>query len=168
MACSKIGTVCDAERENSKERGTHLDCAPLPGENGRLAFVAEEIVFTISKLCAEDFSVPFQDLKVFQSIIIHVIGRDRGRTLMARELPGSSSNLYSVSGSSTHSLVLELPELLADMETKYHADKERRCFVMNFGYAPRRRVHKDASEDTGAPGTVRVRTGTHHQLGLRC
>ncbi len=45
--------------------GTHLDCATLPGENGRLAFVVEEIVFTISKLCAEDFSVPFQDLKVF-------------------------------------------------------------------------------------------------------
>jgi hypothetical protein len=42
----------------------------LPGENGRLAFVAEEIVFTISKLCAEYFSVPFQDLNVFLSIII--------------------------------------------------------------------------------------------------
>ena len=35
---------------------------------------------------------------------------------MARELPGSSSNLYSVSGSSTHSLVLEL---LADMEAMF-------------------------------------------------
>jgi hypothetical protein len=96
---------------------THLDCATLPGENGRLAFVAEEIVFTISKLCAENFRVPFQNLKVFLiSIIIRVIGRERGRTLMAREFPGSSSNLYSVSASSTHSLVLELPELLADIE----------------------------------------------------
>ena len=52
---------------------------------------------------------------------------------MARELSGSSSNLYSVSGSSTHSLVLNLPESPADMETKCHADKECGCFVMNFG-----------------------------------
>jgi hypothetical protein len=51
---------------------------------------------------------------------------------MARELLGSSSNLYSVSGSST--LILELPESLVDMETKYHADKECRYFVMNFGW----------------------------------
>jgi len=56
---------------------THLDCATLPGGNGRLAFVAEEIVFTISKLCAENFSVPFQDLKIFPSVIILVIDRDR-------------------------------------------------------------------------------------------
>jgi hypothetical protein len=61
-------------RKELQGGGTHLDCATLPGENGRLAFVAEEIVFTISKLCAENFSVPFQDLKVFLSIIILVIG----------------------------------------------------------------------------------------------
>jgi len=47
------------------EGRTHLDCATLPGEDGRLAFVAEEIVFTISELSAENFTVPFQDLKVF-------------------------------------------------------------------------------------------------------
>jgi hypothetical protein len=37
----------------------------LPGENGRLAFVAEETVFAVCKLCAENFGVPFQDLKGF-------------------------------------------------------------------------------------------------------
>ena len=37
---------------------------------------------------------------------------------MAREFPGSSSNLYSVSGSRTHSLVLELLGSLADMRIK--------------------------------------------------
>jgi hypothetical protein len=36
----------------------------LPGEDGRLAFVAEEIVFTISELCAENFGMPFQNLEV--------------------------------------------------------------------------------------------------------
>jgi hypothetical protein len=65
-------------RGELERRGTHLDCATLPGENGRFAFVAEEIVFTISELCAENFSVPFQDLEGFLSIIVHVIGRDRG------------------------------------------------------------------------------------------
>jgi hypothetical protein len=48
---------------------------------------------------------------------------------MDRELPGSSSNLYSVSGPST--LILEPLELLVDIETKFHADKEGRYFVMN-------------------------------------
>jgi len=62
-------------RKELEGSGTHLDCATLPGENGRLAFVAEEIVFTICKLCAENFCVPFQDLMVFLSIIILVIGR---------------------------------------------------------------------------------------------
>ena len=37
---------------------------------------------------------------------------------MARELPGSSSNLYSVSGSSTHSLIWELFGSLADIGTE--------------------------------------------------
>lgn len=44
------------------EGGTHLDCATLPGEDGCLTFVAEDIVFTVSELCAENFSMPFQDL----------------------------------------------------------------------------------------------------------
>ena len=151
--------ICDAEKK-LQGGGTHLDCATLPGENGRLAFVAEEIVFTISKLRAEYFSVPFQDLKGFLSIIILVIGRDRGRTLMAREVPGSSSNLYSVSGSST--LVLELPELLVDIETRYHADKEGRYFVMNFGYYDPGDASNGATQRwsdqtrTAAPGTARV------------
>ena len=47
------------------EGGTHLDCATLPGEDGRLTFVAEDIVFTVSELCAENFSMPFQNLKGF-------------------------------------------------------------------------------------------------------
>ena len=47
---------------NDKERGTHLDRAALPGVDGRLAFVTEEIVFTIGELCAENFGVPFQNL----------------------------------------------------------------------------------------------------------
>jgi hypothetical protein len=47
-----------------RKRGTHLNCATLPGEDGRLAFAAKEIVFTISELCAENFGVSFQNLKV--------------------------------------------------------------------------------------------------------
>ncbi len=89
--------------------------------------MAEQIVFAISKLCTENFGVSFQDLKVLSSITTRFIDRGCGRTLIARELPGSSSNLYSVSGSSTHSLALELPESLADMGIKNHADKESRC-----------------------------------------
>ena len=82
--------------------------------------MAEEIVFTIGELCAKDFGMPFQNLEVVVSVSSHirVIDIDRERTLMARELPGSSSNLYSVSGSSTHSLVLELPESLVDIGIK--------------------------------------------------
>ena len=57
------------------------------------------------------------------SHIIHVL--DSVRTLTARELPGSSSNLYSVSGSSTHSLVLDLPESLADIRAKNHAERKQ-------------------------------------------
>jgi hypothetical protein len=65
-------------RKELEGETTHLDCATLPSENGRLALVAEEIVFAISKLCAENFSVPFQDLKIFPSIIILVIDCDCG------------------------------------------------------------------------------------------
>ena len=143
------------------EGGTHLDCATLPSEDGRLALVAEDIVFAISKLCAKNFGVPFQDLKDFISQLSPHTVRvfDHGRTLMAREFPGSSSNLYSVSGSSTHSLVLDLPESLADIGTENHADTESKYFVMNFRcYAPgdalderqwnQRMVH-DATYHTG-------------------
>jgi len=55
---------------------------------------------------------------------------DRERTLMARELPGSSSNLYSASGSSTHSLVLEVLESLMDIESdrdQNHSDRKQTC-----------------------------------------
>ena len=104
----------------------------------------------------------FQDLKIyfFLSIVILVIGRDRGRTLMARELPGSSSNLYSVPGSST--LILELPELLVDIETKYHADKERRYSVMNFGcYAP-----EDASNGSTQRWSGRTGPSSSHSIAV--
>ena len=43
---------------------TYLDRTTLPGEDGCLAFVAEEIVFTFSKLCAEHFSKTFQKLGI--------------------------------------------------------------------------------------------------------
>ena len=52
------------------EGETHLDCATLPGEDGRLTFVAEDIVFTVSELCTENFSMPFQDLKDLFFLII--------------------------------------------------------------------------------------------------
>jgi hypothetical protein len=42
---------------------THLDRATLPGEDGRLAFVAKEIVFTIGKLCTEHLGMSFQNLR---------------------------------------------------------------------------------------------------------
>jgi hypothetical protein len=61
---------------------------------------------------------------------------------MAREFPGSSSNLYSVSGSITHSLVLEL---LADMEAMFRDEFWLLC--------PRRRVQQTRTSETrrGAP-----------------
>jgi hypothetical protein len=43
---------------------THLDGTTLPGEDGCLAFVAKEIVFTLSKLCAEHFSKTSQKLGI--------------------------------------------------------------------------------------------------------
>jgi len=43
---------------------TYLDCATLPGEDGCLAFMAVEIVFTISKLSAENFSKTSQKLGI--------------------------------------------------------------------------------------------------------
>jgi hypothetical protein len=73
---------------------------------------------------------------------------------MAREVPESSSNLYSVSGPSAHSLVLDLPEsLAADIETKNHADTKSRRFVMNRCYVlgdaldGRQRTRSDATYD---------------------
>ena len=68
MTYSKIDTILWV---NDKERGTHLDRAALPGEDGRLAFVTEEIVFTIGELCAENFGVPFQNLGRI-SIVVHI------------------------------------------------------------------------------------------------
>jgi hypothetical protein len=53
------------------EGGTHLNCAALPGEDRHLTFVAENIVFTLSKLCAKNFSVPFQDLMGFSFLFSH-------------------------------------------------------------------------------------------------
>lgn len=58
--------------------GTHLDRTSLPSEDGRFAFVAEEIVSTIGELCTEDFGVPFQNLAVaVLSIIAHLYKRYR-------------------------------------------------------------------------------------------
>jgi len=134
---------------------THLNRATLPGEYGRLAFAAEDIIFTISELRTENFCVPSHNLNAasLTPSRIHVIDSDSERTLIAREVPGSSSNLYSVSGSSTHSLVFELPGSPADMGTEItQSNIEIRRFVMNFrcyalGDAPDERTckgHKSA------------------------
>jgi hypothetical protein len=48
----------------SQEKKTHLDRASLPGEDGRLTFVAKEIVSTISKFCTKHFGVSFQNLGI--------------------------------------------------------------------------------------------------------
>ena len=43
---------------------TYLNRTTLPGEDGCLAFVAKEVVFTFGKLCAEHFSKTFQKLGI--------------------------------------------------------------------------------------------------------
>ena len=59
VTCTTVHT--NSVTTNSK---TYLDRTTLPGEDGRLAFVAEDIVFTFSKLCAEHFSKTSQKLKI--------------------------------------------------------------------------------------------------------
>ena len=59
VTCATVHTVSLTTKSK-----THLDRTTLPGEDGCLAFVAEEIVFTLSKLCAEYFSKTFQKLGV--------------------------------------------------------------------------------------------------------
>lgn len=104
-------------RGRSKKQ-THLDPASLPSEDGSLTFVAKEIVSTISKLCTKHFGMSFQNLGILFLAQNYLSTIDSEGTLMAREFPGSSSNLYSVSGSRTHSLVFELLVSLADIAVK--------------------------------------------------
>lgn len=41
-------------RDTSREGGTHLDGATVPGKDGSLALCAEEIRFTLCELCTKD------------------------------------------------------------------------------------------------------------------
>jgi hypothetical protein len=97
---------------------------------------------------------------------------------MAREVPESSSNLYSVSGPSAHSLMLDLPvSLAADIVAKNHADTESRCFVMNRCYVlgdaldGRQRTRSDAlivghTSDTSERSEFALSPSTRHSHEL--
>ena len=84
------------------ERETHLYCATVPSEDGGLAFCCKEIRFSLCEFCAEYFCMAMDELWMCEDGVEN--GENEWYTFIAREVAGSSSKRYSVSGWRRHSL----------------------------------------------------------------
>ena len=99
-----MDTVGGGCGDGEGEGGAHLEGAALPREDGGLALVAEEVRLALDELGAEDLRLAIRKLSSSSRSAARPTTDERmGLALIATDVPGSSSNLYSVSGSSTHS-----------------------------------------------------------------
>ena len=88
-------------------RNTHLKNTSLPCVDCGLALKSENINFSFYQFKSENFGATLCELKTQQDDSRKLPERTMkigGQTFIASDVPGSSSNLYSVSGSKTHSL----------------------------------------------------------------